>query len=303
LIGYRTVPPNEQWIAQVVEEARFGARGLTGRVSLAYGRSRPGGALSVLKLRGVSIVGTAEVRYPVIRLRRHSLYAAAGVDVVSQKTAFPGGDVLADDQLRVAWARVSGDFTRPLGSRLTLAGEGGLTARKGFSVLGGSKAGDLGLSRVQGRPNAWIVRFEGESHLTHRWFDLGLRAQAQTADRPALAFEELAVGDLTIGRAYEPAVLSGDRAASAEVKLQMRPQRVMNGVSLSPFAFADASYVRNIDLGSEPRTLRSAGVGLEARLPLGVRAQVEWARPFDRPFPTSPNKPGDRVLFQLLVAV
>lgn len=302
LIGYRTVPPNEQWIAQVVEEARFGSNGLTGRVSLAYGQSRPGGALSALKLHGVSFVGTAEARYPVIRLRRYSVFAAAGVDVVSQTTSFPGGDVLADDQLRVAWARVSGEFTRGLGTRFNVSGDGSVEGRKGFSVLGGSKAGDQGLSRIQGQPDAWLVRVEGEGHLTHRWFDLGVRAQAQSANRPTLAYEELAVGDLTIGRGYEPAVLSGDRAASGEVKLQVRPQRIVRGVTLSPFAFADASYIKNLDVGSESRTLRSAGAGIEARLPYGVRAQVEWARPFDKPFPNAPNKPSDRVLFQLLVA-
>ncbi|WP_293475405.1 POTRA domain-containing protein [Phenylobacterium sp.] len=302
LIAYRTVTDNEQWIAQVVEEARVGSSGLSGRVSMAYGRSRPGGGLAELKLQGVSFVGTAEARYPLIRLRRYSVYASAGVDVVSQKTSFPGGDVLADDQLRVAWARLSGEFTHGLGPRLGMAANGSLETRKGFSALGGSKAGDQGLSRIQGLPDAWLVRAEGEGHLVHRWFDLGVRTQAQWADKPTLAYEELAVGDLTIGRGYEPAVLSGDRAVSGEVKLQVRPQRIVNGVTLSPFAFADASYIKNLDVGSEKRVLRSAGAGLEARLPYGVRAQVEWARPFDKPFPNAPNKPADRILFQLLVA-
>ncbi len=302
LIGYRTVTPNEQWIAQVIEEARFGASGLTGRVSIAYGQSRPGGLLAPLKLQGVSLVGTAEARYPVIRLRRYSVYASAGIDFVAQKTSFPGGDVLADDQLRVVWSRLQGDFARGVGRHFAISGNGELEARKGFSVLGGSKAGDPGISRTQGQPDAWLVRFEGETHLTHRWFDLGLRTQAQSANRPTLAYEELAVGDLTIGRGYEPAVLSGDRAASAEAKLQVRPPPLIKGLTLIPFAFADASYVKNLDVGSETRKLRSAGAGIEVRLPYGVRAQVEWARPFDKPFPNAPDKPADRVLFQLLVA-
>jgi hemolysin activation/secretion protein len=302
LIGYRTVTANEQWIGQVVEEARFGGNGLTGRVSLAYGQSRPGGLLKPLKLRGVSFVGTAEARYPLIRLRRYSVFASAGVDWVDQKTAFPGGDVLADDQLRVVWTRLRGEFARGVGRDFLVSGGGDLELRKGVGVLGASKAGDQGLSRIQGRPDAWLVRFEGESHLTHRWFDLGLRAQAQTANKPTLAYEELAVGDLTIGRAYEPAVLSGDRAASAELKLQVRPPQVLKGVTVAPFAFCDESYIKNLDIGSETRILRSAGAGLEARLPYGVRAQVEWAHPFDKPFPNAPARPSDRVLFQLIVA-
>ena len=302
LIGYRTAPANEQWIAQLVEEARFGSDGLLGRVSLAYGQSRPGGLLAPLKLRGVSFVGTAEARYPLIRLRRYSVFAAAGVDVISQSTSFPGGDVLADDQLRVVWARLNGEFARDLGPNLTVSGNGDLDLRKGVPVLGASKAGDQGLSRIQGRPEAWLARFEGEAHLSYRWLDLGIRTQAQYANRPTVAYEELAVGDLTIGRAYEPAVLSGDRGASAEVKLQTRPLRVVNGVTLAPFVFGDASYIKNLDIGSNSRVLRSAGAGLEARLPYGVRAQLSWGYPFDKPFPTSPDKPSQRVLFQLVIA-
>ena len=216
LIAYRTAPENEQWIAQIVEEARFGSSGLMGRVSLAYGQSRPGALLSPLELRGVSFVATAEARYPLIRLRRYSVYAAGGVDLVNQTTSFPGGDVLADDQLRVVWARLNGDFARNFTANLGITGNGELELRRGFSVLGGSKAGEQGLSRIQGQPEAWLARFEGETHLNWRWLDLGLRAQAQYADRPTVAYEELAIGDLTVGRA-EP-----DRDSLAVEPLQYR---------------------------------------------------------------------------------
>jgi len=302
LIAYRTAPEDEQWIAQLVEEGRLGSNGLTARVSLAYGQSRPGGQLAPLELHGQSFVGTAEMRYPLIRLRRESLYAAAGVDFIDQTTAFPGGDVLADDKLRVAWARLNGDYTRRLGEQLGVSGNGELEVRKGFTALGGSKAGDQGLSRLQGQPDAWLVRFDGENHLTYRWLDFGLRVQAQYADRPLLAYEEMAVGDLTIGRGYEPAILSGDREASAEGKLQLRPLQVFKGVTLSPFAFYDISYVSNLDIGSEDRALRSAGVGLEAHLPFGVQAQLAYAHPYDRPFPTSPDRPAQRLLVQVVIA-
>jgi hemolysin activation/secretion protein len=302
LIGYRTVPDDQQWIAQVVEEGRLGSNGLMGRVSLAYGQSRPGGLLAPLELHGKSFVGAAEVRYPLIRLRRHSLYVAAGVELIDQTTAFPGGDVLADDKLRVAWVRLNGDFTQDLGRQFAVSGNGEMEARKGFTALGGSRAGDPSLSRVQGRPDATAIRFDGETHLTYQWLDFGLRAQAQYADHPLLAYEEMAVGDLTIGRGYEPAVLSGDREASAELKLQIRPLQVFKGVTLSPFIFGDIGYVNNLDLGSENRTLRSAGVGLETRLPFGVQAQLVWAHPFDKPFPSSPDKPAQRLLVQLVIA-
>ncbi len=302
LIAYRTAPENEQWIAQIVEEARFGSSGLMGRVSLAYGQSRPGALLSPLELRGVSFVATAEARYPLIRLRRYSVYAAGGVDLVNQTTSFPGGDVLADDQLRVVWARLNGDFARNFTANLGITGNGELELRRGFSVLGGSKAGEQGLSRIQGQPEAWLARFEGETHLNWRWLDLGLRAQAQYADRPTVAYEELAIGDLTIGRAYEPAVVSGDRAAAAELKLQIKPLRILKDTTLSPFVYGDVGYVQNLDMGSQSRVLRSAGLGVEARLPYGIRATLGWGYPFDKPFPTQSTRPPQRVLFQLVLA-
>lgn len=302
LIGYSTVPSDEQWITQLIEEARFGSSGLMGRLSLAYGQSRPGGQLAPLQLQGVSFVGTAEMRYPLIRLRRYSLYAAAGMDFIDQDTTFPGGDPLADDRLRIAWTQLSGDYTHSFGGAFAVSGNGELEVRKGFSVLDGSHAGDPALSRIQGQPDAWLVRFDGESHLTYGWLDLGLRTQAQYTDRPLLAYEEMAVGDLTIGRAYDPAVLTGDRVAAAELKLQVHPLSVFRGVTLSPFVFSDISYVSNLEIGSQNQVLRSAGLGVDARFPFGVQAQLAWAHPFDNPFPTSPTAPPDRFLVQLVIA-
>ena len=112
----------------------------------------------------------------------------------------------------------------------------------------------------------------------------------------------MAVGDLTIGRGYEPGILSGDREASAEGKVQIRPLEVFKGVTVSPFVFYDVGKVSNLDLGSQDRILRSEGVGLDLRLPFGVQAQVAYAHPFDRPFPSSPDRPAQRLLVQLVIA-
>ena len=302
LIGYHTLADKEQWIVQVVEEARFGNNGLTGRASLAYGQSRPGDILAPLMLRGESFVATAELSYPLIKLRRKSLDVAAGIDAVAQTTSFPGGDVLADDNLRVIWTHLKGEYVRRFDSGVSTTGNGVLELRKGLSGLGASKARDPNLSRIQGLPDAWLVRFEGEGHLTYRWIDLALRVQAQYAGKPLLSYEEQALGDLTIGRGYEPAVLSGDRAAAAEFKAQVRPIALPRESSISPFVFFDAGYIENLDIGSESRTLRSYGAGVDVRLPYGVRASLAYATPLDKPFPTALEKPSPRVLFQLVVA-
>jgi hemolysin activation/secretion protein len=302
LIGYHTLADNEQWIVQLVEEARFGNDGLSGRASIAYGQSRPGDVLAPLMLHGESFVATAELKYPLIKLRRYSLDLGGGMDFINQSTAFPGGDVLADDKLRVIWAHLRGDYTHTFDNGAATTANGVLEVRKGLSGLGSSRAKDPNLSRIQGLPDAWLLRFEGETHLTYSWLDFGLRAQAQYADKPLLSYEEQALGDLTIGRGYEPAVLSGDRGAAAEFKVQVRPIAVFRQATVSPFVFFDAGYIDNLDLGSESRTLRSYGAGVETRLPYGVRASLAYAEPLDKPFPSAPHKPSSRVLFALVVA-
>ena len=316
LIAYHTVPNDEQWIAQLVEEARLGASGLVGRLSLAYGESHPGGVLKPLALRGDSLVVTPELHYPVVKLRRWTLDAEAGFDLVQQKTEFPGGGLLADDSLRVLWAGLAGDYQAPLfDERLMAAGHVELQLRKGVSGLGASRAGDPDLSRIDGRPAALVLRLDSDNRLASRFGAIGLRFQAQYAGQPLLSYEEMAVGDLTIGRGYEPAVLSGDRVVAGEIKLSPRELRFgasqglgARGFSFwgasawgfTPFVFGDASRVENLDVGSQDRTLRSAGAGLDVTLPCGLRANVAWAHPFDKPFPSQPSKPADRVLFQLV---
>lgn len=302
IIGYHTLTDNEQWIVQLLEEARFGNDGLLGRASIAYGQSRPGDVLKPLHLQGESFVASAELRYPLIKLRRYSLDVAGGFDLVDQTTSFPGGDVLADDKLRVFWTHLNGEFVRSFENGFSSSGRGVLEVRKGIAGLGASKARDPNLSRIQGKPDAWLVRFDGDAHLTYRWLDFGLRTQAQYTDKPLLSYEEQALGDLTIGRGYEPAALSGDRAAAAEFKVQVRPLPVARRITLSPFVFYDQGYIDNLDIGSEGRTLRSYGAGIDFRLPYGVRASLAYADPLNKPFPTSPEKAPSRVLFQLVVA-
>jgi hemolysin activation/secretion protein len=303
LIAYRTIPDDEQWIVQLVEEARLGASGLVGRASLAYGQSHPGDVLKPLGLKGDSIVFASELQYPLLKRKRWTVNLGGGVEAVNQKTQFPGGGVLADDKVRVVWTGLTGEFLEPwLNDQVLASGRTSLQLRKGLSALGASKQGDLELSRFQGHPDAWVVRLESDNQFATRYAGLGLRVQAQYADKPLLSYEELAVGDLTIGRGYEPAVISGDRVVAAELKLSSRPLNLTEAWSFTPYLFGDASRVENLDAGSETRTLRSAGVGVDCRLPYGLRASLAWAHPFDKPFPNQPKKPHDRVLLQLVIA-
>ena len=312
LIAYSTLENNAQQVIEVIEEGRIGSSGMFARASFAYGRSHPGDILAPLHLIGNSYVGTLELDDPIIRLRRLRWTAAAGVDLVNQSTIFPGGGALSDDSLRIVWLRSDAAFQHGfgqeiLGGFLTANGDLSLQVRKGLHILGASGTGASALSRIDGRSDAWVMRAIGDASIDSKPLDaglpfsLGVHFEGEWADRPVLAYEEQAIGNLTVGRGYDPAAASGDRAVAAEFKAKFGPFNLTHGFAFAPYGFYDIARVTNLDQGSVDVTLHSVGGGVEFHLPFGVRADVAYAKPLDKPFPAAQSVPPARVLVQLVV--
>jgi hemolysin activation/secretion protein len=312
VIGYSTIGKFEQEVIQGLEQVRVGNSGLWMGASLAYGHSAPGGDLAQLNLKGDSIVGTIEADYPWIRLRRHSLTLAAGMDFINQKMNFPGGGVLSDDDLRIIWARAQGDALQELfdnaSGRLTATSRLTVDLRKGIQGIGSSQAGDPTLSRVEGHPDALVLRGDDDTTLrfeparSNMGIALEAHVMAQWSDDPLLAYEELAVGNLTIGRGYDPDAISGDRVIAAEFKGEVGPFSITPQFALAPYGFYDVAYVNNLDAGSVNRTVRSIGAGAEVRLPYHLRADDYWAKTLDKTFAAATTRPPARVLAQIIFA-
>jgi hemolysin activation/secretion protein len=314
LIGYSTIGNSEQEVAQILEQARIGSTGAYVGAAFAYGWSRPGDVLAPLHLRGTSIVGTFEADYPLVRLRRTSLTLGAGMDFIEQKSEFQAGGVLSDDNLRVVWARATGsaqhEWTPTASGQFIATGQLTLDLRKGIDGLGSSHAGQPALSRIEGQPDAFVARADGLAGLHFEPAGRGLPVtlsvhfQGQWADKPLLAYEELPIGNLTIGQGYDPDTLSGDRVVGAEIKHQLGPVTIGRYLQVAPFGFYDVAYVSNLDAGAVNRTVRSVGGGAEFRVPrLHMRATVTYADPLDKTFSApSAKKPPSRVLAQIIFA-
>ena len=312
LIAYSTLENNAQQVVEVIEQARIGGGGIFAQASFAYGRSHPGDILAPLHLTSNSYVGTLEVDDPIIRLRRLKWTAAAGVDMISQATIFPGGGALSDDNLRIVWLRSDeaiqhGFGQEVFGSFLTANADLSLQVRKGLHILGASATGAPALSRIEGRSDAWILRAIGDASLDSKPLAAGLpvslstHVEAQWADRPALAYEEQTIGNLTVGRGYDPAATTGDRAVAAEFKAKFGPIKLTHGFALAPYGFYDIARVISLEQGTDPVTLHSFGGGVEFHLPFGIRADVAYAKPLDKPFPAAQSIPPARVLVQIIV--
>lgn len=306
LTAFHTLDSNEQWLVQIAEAARYGSEGLTGRAALTYGESKPGAALKSLGLKSESLVGNAEVAYPIIRTRSRNLNVAGGLDVIDQKTNISGAGRLSHDKLRVAYLRADGDYRTEVAQRPVLA-TAGVSLRKGLSILGGSDAGDPGLTRAFAKPDAWVVRAQGGADIAFSDRLTGMiRAQAQYSESSLLPYEQISLGGLTVGRGYDPASLLGDKGVSGSAELRYGPLQLHPKVIAAPYAFVDTGYVANNNSRAsgllKDRTLTSIGAGVIFRVFNRANLEVTYAHPLDAIAPGAP-KPGDRLLIQLTASL
>ena len=301
LIAYHTLD-DEQWVLQLLEEARFGDDGLTGRLSLVYGESEPGGVLSPLDLESESFVGNAELAYPLIRKRRQNLTLAAGMDWIDQTTKIGGGGTFTDDSLRVAYLRADAEW-RPMLANRPLILSGGLSVRQGLSGLGASGSDSPLLSRLNADPTGLV--FTGSASalapLAEKVSLYG-RVEAQYSTDSLLAYEELPIGNLTIGRGYDPGSLSGDSGVAAAFEVRTGPFQMGPRMLASPYAFYDIAKVDNNDPFGVKRTVDSAGFGVQFRLTSRAVLDVFYAKAFDAPLPGG-DKPDGRLMVNLTASL
>jgi hemolysin activation/secretion protein len=302
LVAFHTLDSNEQWVVQVQEAVRLGGDGWIARASAVYGQSRPGDVLKPLDLKSTSVVAEAEAAYPLIRRRRVNLNLAGGFDLVDQKTDVGGGGALSEDRLRIFYLRADGDYRFVFDER-PVTTTGSLSLRRGVTGLGATRAGAPLATRALAEPDAWLLRGTGglEAPINDQ-IRLSVHAQAQYAVKPLTPYEQISLGDLSVGRGYDPAVALGDSGAAAAVDLHFAPIEVNAKLMAAPFAFFDAGYVRNNNAGrsglSASRSLRSIGAGVSLRVSNRANLDLTFAYPLDS-VSVGGSRPAPRLLINL----
>lgn len=297
MVFYRTIK-NEQWVVQGLEEFRVGSEGAVIRGGVAYGESHPGDTLKPLGLKSVSVVGNLEAAYPLIRKRRENLWLAAGFEYIDQDTTFGGGGKLINDDLRIFYARVDADQTAYYGYRPIVL-KGSASLRRGIEGFGATDEGDRLLSRAEARPSAWTFTAEASAQavITPR-ISIYAEVQGQYANQPLVAYEEFAVGSLTIGRGYDPGYISGDQALAATFEVRGAPFQPRSGWAVSPYAFFDIAHTRDKDRGGYTQTLKSVGAGFQVPVRDRWVLDVSYAKPLDKRVIDRKTPPG-RLLLNL----
>ncbi len=308
LVAYSTLDNPEQRVYEILSEARVGGEGLTVRGSVSYGASAPGGELAPLELQGRSLVAEAGLNYPLIRERTRNLNLGVGFDLIDQRTAFAQGGLLNEDHLRVFFAHGDAEQRWQGDGGFLPAGALGadLDLRRGANGLGASYPGEADLSRIGGRPNGFVVR--GDTHL-----DLFVADKlsghfvfsGQYSPTPLLAYEQFAVGNLTVGRGYDPSSLTGDEGVGGSFEARMGPYgppgswKFPAGLNVSAFTFYDVAAVFSQASGGVNRTVRSAGGGLSFQLTARAKLDLTYAHPFDKASDFAAAPPSPRLLISL----
>ncbi|HKT77371.1 MAG TPA: ShlB/FhaC/HecB family hemolysin secretion/activation protein [Sphingobium sp.] len=233
------------------------------------------------RLKGLPISGEAwtlglSMSYPIIRGYKRNLTVSAGIDGLNSDAALLGA-VLSSDHIRAVRAGLGYAQT---GKKSALAAA--VSASRGIDIFGArGTAGftDPVFTKLVGR--ASYDRMIGK-RLTAR-----LRAVGQYSRDRLSGAERLAIGGPEFGRAFDAAILSGDRGAAGSMELAWRPLPSGRIKDSEVYGFVDGARIRVLERAGLPSSrydLASAGMG--ARLVYNPHASLtlEGARVLDTPY-------------------
>lgn len=313
LAGSTTFDFKKQRVLQFGESIGLSSAGdrLTFVSTVAYSRPK----LDLLDLRTLSLIENLEYTHPLIHTVQSRIDAAGGFEYAIQRTRVynnMGSAALNRDRISTIYARLDGD-TRKLrfdGSQFWGL-SGSLELRKGLNVLGSTKTGAIvdgyTPSHFDGSATATVVRggLTGSIALGPV-FELATTLRGQYSDKPLLNYDQFSIGNLTIGRGYDPGVNTGDRAIAGahEARINVPLGQSAHGQF---YAFYDWVKLWNLDPASTERNrlLQSVGGGARTTVFNSVRLDLTYAHPLDPPLLTGTNirRSPDRVMFSLTMQI
>ncbi len=290
---YSTAQVREQQIVQLSHSFRPGSEGLVVDGLFTYAWTQPdlNSPTVVPDLKARTLYASLGTRYPLVRRQSHNLWIGGGLDFLNQDVEFFGPQ--SRDRLRIGFLRASWDAVDLRSRRPKWRASVTAELRHGFDLFnaskrcptGGCAIGVIGPSRADGDPKATVVRVSADTELAvGKDFSLALSPRAQLAFSPLFAFEEFTAGSYTVGRGYDPAVLTGDSGAGLSAELRgprIIPSNI-DSVSIQPFVFGDAAWVWNKRTPGDPQHLKSAGGGIRASFGDRFRIEGTLAEPLER---------------------
>ncbi len=308
-----TFQSKEQQVVQIGHTMGIGKKGATIGASYIFARSRPD--LAGIDLRTDSSIGNIEYYRPLIRTVSRDLLFYGGLDIVEQKTQVFGSGKrvpLNLDKIRVGYIKLSAAMHNPGLGGDGFVFRGDVEVRKGFDILGASQPGNRYLSRLDADPSATVLRANADASLgLGSIFSVAGVLRTQWTNKELLNYEQFAVGNLTIGRGYDPGANTADSAVAwrAELRGEFARASAMKGEG---FIFYDSAHIwRNVKAPAtgpkipdpeNDRTLASYGAGVRFILPGRWVAEITYAKPLDKALKAltiQDGPPPPRIMFSI----
>ena len=302
LMFYSTFDDNEQRVVQLSEEFRPGDLGFVVGWTASYSTTHPGASLATFDLSGEALDTGITVTYPLLKKQARSIDLIGGFEYVDERTYFGGNSVLVDDRLRILFAKAHGQANGIVFGRPWEAG-GDIELRKGVDILHASDSTQTDLSHGGANPDAFVQRLTG--HVSVRatpLLELYFAATAQNADSPTLTYEQLAIGNLTYGRGYDPSSVAGDKGIAGTLEVRVGPFSPIRDLTIGGYAFFDAAYAKYLDAAGASGgsiNVRSTGFGVRVSYQDKYDLDILYARPLDSISTTTTTPPAERMLMTL----
>ncbi|RNJ62653.1 MAG: ShlB/FhaC/HecB family hemolysin secretion/activation protein [Porphyrobacter sp. IPPAS B-1204] len=305
---FSTLDFAEQHTVQIGHDFRVGSNGLRLGGQFTWSVANPSVGLAGIDVESDTIFASLFASYPVVRTRAHTLLAEGGFDYVDQEVTVNAFG-LTDDSVRMAYARVAGEWT----DRQSVLRAGGYSpyepkfrlrygaeVRQGLDVFGTSPdcrpnllacllGGVAPPSRIEADPTPMLLRLNADiEYRPDPLWTFALQTQAQITGDALPAFEEIAAGNFSIGRGYDPGAVLGDSGVMGafEMRYGSLAPKTMTGMAYQPYLFTDYAVVWNEDpsrRGTNPDRLWSAGGGLRVAWGQGLQSDFVVAVPLERP--------------------
>jgi hemolysin activation/secretion protein len=253
----------------------LGTEGTTLSLNLGYLRTRP----AFYDLRGNAYSAGVQLSHPLVRTAEKSLYLTAGLDGLNSSNAL-FGQRLSTDRTRTARLGAAFNWEKPnryLGASATLSrGLGDVFGGRTLNAQGV----DLEFTKLNLRA-AFNTR-------VGKPFVIRLNVAGQMTGDRLPGSEQFALGGEEFGRAYEAALVAGDRAVAGSAEFALRPRKGLPKriEGSEAYLFMDGgrvSYLARYGFPTQRLNLGSYGGGIRLAVVRRVELQLEAAR-------TMPNK-------------
>jgi hemolysin activation/secretion protein len=264
----------ELWSGSIRYAEPIGTSGLTASVGALVGVAKPGGRIRNLDVLSNVSSFSARLRYPLLRGRAMSLFFDAGIALNSSKADALGTRIIADRQTvaeaTLIWQQNGWADGVTTASASLYQGIDAFGASARNAPLASVTNADPGFTKL-----SWLVQ---RSQRLPDHFSAHALVQGQYTRDTLLSGEMVTFGGPSIGRAYAPSLIAGDRGIGGLIELRYDLAsnfgRALDHVQL--YGFGDAARSTSFASGTLPKSAeRLASLGIGVRFDLFQKLRVD----------------------------